>query len=175
MVCVSHGFVEMHSMTRTPNCTCKVCGKAIYRRPKELMLSRGNAYCSQGCFGRASQVFAECPICGRQYVAERNRKTCSRACANTNRAGRRYNDRGLPSRDRAQDVRAIKKQLIDTRGAHCQRCGFSDVNILEVQHIVRRSDGGTNDLENLELVCPNCHASIHFYEVKHNKKGIARS
>jgi predicted HNH restriction endonuclease len=21
------------------------------------------------------------------------------------------------------------------------------------------------------LVCPNCHAEIHFYEVKHNKRG----
>jgi predicted HNH restriction endonuclease len=40
---------------------------------------------------------------------------------------------------------------------------------------VRRSDGGTNDLDNLQLVCPNCHAEIHHYGTKHNAKGQIQS
>jgi 5-methylcytosine-specific restriction endonuclease McrA len=66
----------------------------------------------------------------------------------------------------------------------CKICGkplYRKVHELErgkgnaycvVHHIVRRSDGGSDELENLELVCPTCHAEIHYYGVKHSKKGV---
>ena len=110
-------------------------------------------------------------MCGKVFLSRRNRKTCSHACANVNRTGIKYKQAGRPSKDRVEDARALKKRLIDARESKRQRCTYSDVNILVVHHIIRRSDGGTNDLENLELICPNCHAEIHFYNVKHNKKG----
>ena len=161
-------------MARTPNCTCKICGKPVYRRPVELLRSNGNAYCSQSCFGVSSQKQVMCPVCGNKFSSQRDRKTCSRACANINRKGVRYKRSVHSSNDKAQDVRALKKVLITNRGAHCQRCGYSDVNIFQVHHIIRRSDGGTNDLNKLELVCSNCHAEIHHYRGKHNKKGSLR-
>jgi 5-methylcytosine-specific restriction protein A len=33
---------------------------------------------------------------------------------------------------------------------------------LEVHHIVRLSDGGMDDLDNVSVVCPNCHRQAHF-------------
>jgi hypothetical protein len=156
-------------MPRQPNCTCRICGKPIYRRPFEI--EKGPVYCSQACFGIGCQKVAVCPVCGKEFLSGRNRKTCSHACANTGRAGVRYKQAGRPPCDRVADSRALKKRLIDMRGSRCQRCGYSDVNILVVHHITRRSDGGTNDLDNLELICPNRHAEIHFYGVKHNQKG----
>ena len=164
-----HDFVEADDMSRAPNCTCKTCGKMIYRRPFEI--EKGPVYCSQACFGVACQKVAICPVCGKDFLSRNNRKTCSHACANTRRTGIGYKQAERPLKDLVKDARALKKRLIDCRGPKCQRCDYSDVNILVVHHIIRRADGGTNDLGNLELVCPNCHAEIHFYEIKHNKKG----
>jgi hypothetical protein len=163
--------VKATSMSRKPNCTCKICGTPIYRRAFEIERNKGNVYCSQRCFGLASQKIRVCPVCGKEFLSKRNRKTCSHACANIGRTGITYKQLGRPRKDRVEDARALKKRLVDSHGSRCQRCGYSDVNILVIHHIVRRCDGGTNDPENLELVCPNCHAEIHFYEVKHNKRG----
>lgn len=50
--------------------------------------------------------------------------------------------------------------LIDLRGRHCEICGltkWNEQNIpLEVHHI--DGDHLNNTLENLQIICPNCHA-----------------
>lgn len=158
-------------MPRRPNCTCTICGKPIYRRPAEIERSGGRVYCSQACFGKSCRKLAQCPVCGKEILARAYRKTCSRECANRGRTGIKYKQADRPSRDRVRDNRALRRRLIEARGPRCQRCGYADVNILVVHHIVRRSDGGRDDLENLELICPNRHAEAHFYGVKHNKRG----
>ena len=38
---------------------------------------------------------------------------------------------------------------------------MDNLAILEVHHIVPLKDGGINELENLALLCPNCHAMLH--------------
>jgi 5-methylcytosine-specific restriction endonuclease McrA len=161
-------------MQRIPNCTCKICGKAIYRRPADIERSEGKVYCSLACFGKSCRTNKHCPICGKELVNAKSNKTCSRACANIKRSGIKYKQPTSQQKDRAKETRAIKKRLISLRGAKCQRCDYSDANILVVHHIIRRSDGGSNDIENLELICPNCHAEVHFYGVKHSKRGEVR-
>lgn len=47
------------------------------------------------------------------------------------------------------------------RGVVCELCKYANVNVLQAHHVKRRSDGGTDDLSNLQLLCPNCHATIH--------------
>lgn len=42
----------------------------------------------------------------------------------------------------------------------CNRCDFSVVEILEVHH--RNRDREDNSIENLEILCPNCHLLDHF-------------
>ena len=44
----------------------------------------------------------------------------------------------------------------------CQKCGYKDIRIMEVDHIVElkgenRNDPNNNTLENLQTLCPNCH------------------
>jgi 5-methylcytosine-specific restriction endonuclease McrA len=161
-------------MNRKPNCTCKICGKPIYRRPAEIERSKGNLYCSQECFGKACRRVRTCPVCGRELVNERFKKACSRACANKARTGIKYKQGGQPYKDKVKDVRALKKRLVEARGAACEKCGYANVDILVIHHVIRRSDGGSNELDNLELICPNRHAEIHFYGVKHSQKGRGR-
>jgi len=40
----------------------------------------------------------------------------------------------------------------------CQKCGFSDRDIMQVDHIKEKYNGGSDKLENLQTLCPNCHA-----------------
>lgn len=57
-------------------------------------------------------------------------------------------------------IKFLKKHLIKLKGNKCEKCNnekwFDNVITLEVHH----KDGNrtNNNLENLELLCPNCHS-----------------
>ena len=43
----------------------------------------------------------------------------------------------------------------------CNRCGYDkNINILQAHHV--DEDRNNNSLENLEILCPNCHAEEHW-------------
>lgn len=44
----------------------------------------------------------------------------------------------------------------------CEKCGFSDKRILHVHHINKNRKENIRD--NLILLCPNCHALIHYLD-----------
>lgn len=50
------------------------------------------------------------------------------------------------------------QKIYEKYGGKCCVCGFTEV--VEVHHIISRSMGGTDEIENLILVCPNHHALI---------------
>lgn len=60
----------------------------------------------------------------------------------------------------------LKNKLIKVRGHFCEKCGLStwlDEKIkLELHHINSKS----NELENLQLLCPNCHSFTDNYKGK---------
>ena len=51
----------------------------------------------------------------------------------------------------------------------CQCCGKKNIR-LEVHHIIYRSNGGTNDEDNLITLCEDCHDKLHNDELVLNKK-----
>ena len=59
----------------------------------------------------------------------------------------------------------IKRALLNNRGHICESCGLSEwlgkPIALEVHH--RDGNNKNNDVENLELLCPNCHAQTEYY------------
>lgn len=57
--------------------------------------------------------------------------------------------------------------IIDRDDHTCQRCGeaFFDSRPLEVSHDVARSEGGSDDPNNLETLCIACHAEKDGWEV----------
>src|SRR3989338_5779631 len=93
-------------------------------------------------------------------LASLNKKTCSRSCANVQRAGIKYKI-GSP-RDKVKSQQALKLRLIKERGKKCEKCDYGKYEILQVHHKDRNRNH--NDLENLELICPNCHYEEHFLE-----------
>lgn len=52
--------------------------------------------------------------------------------------------------------RELKEEIKAERGAKCAICGSTDG--LDLHHIKPRRTGGTDDKENLQLLCRNCHA-----------------
>ncbi len=143
-------------MRRNPNCKCKICNKAVYRRP--FQVEGGNVYCSRQCTGLDQRNNKACPICSNTYVGAK--KTCSRACANKARKGIKYTKEG--KFNMAYRGRATKEKLATLRGGKCERCSENNYAILQVHHKEERHKGGTDKLANLELLCPNCHALHHF-------------
>lgn len=128
----------------------------MYRRPSQL--ASGAVYCSWRCVGLAQRLEKTCPICGVTYAGAK--KTCSRACANKNRAGRSYD--GENRQNNAWEGRLLKESLAATRGGVCEGCGYTNYRILQVHHVIARADGGSDDLANLKLLCPNCYMESHF-------------
>lgn len=56
---------------------------------------------------------------------------------------------------------SLKQQVLELYGNTCYACGFSIRAILRVHHRIPVSLGGTDEMGNLVLVCPNCHTLIH--------------
>lgn len=52
----------------------------------------------------------------------------------------------------------IRMQAIKKYGAKCELCGYELV--VESHHILPRKRGGLHEINNLMVLCPNCHALI---------------
>ena len=81
-------------------------------------------------------------------------------------------------RGKTSTAKFIKQYLIELHGEKCCKCGWSERNIhtgnipIELDHM--DGDFTNNKIENLQLVCPNCHSLGKHYK-GNNKKGRPRS
>lgn len=70
-------------------------------------------------------------------------------------------------------VTATKRYIIDTRGYQCEECNITEWRgkaiSLELDHI--NGDFNNNSLDNVRLLCPNCHSQTHTYKIKNKGKG----
>ncbi len=151
---------------RNPNTNCIVCNKLIYRRPREIRRNKGRVFCSLTCYGLACLKEHPCIVCGKPVRSGLNKKTCSRSCANKNRSGIKYTGKRL--KDAVVSLRLLKIRLLKKRGKNCPRCGYDKYEILQIHHKDR--DRNNNNLNNLELICPNCHSEEHYSNNSWTKK-----
>lgn len=145
---------------RNPNTKCVICGKVIYRRPCELERNKGWVFCSSTCYGQSCRRERPCIVCGKAILKSLHRKTCSRGCSNINRAGIKYKVNS--PHDKVKSQHSLKMHLLRARGKNCERCGYNKFEILQAHHKDRNRNN--NGLENLELICPNCHCEEHYSE-----------
>lgn len=153
-------------MNRKPNCVCKVCSQPVYRRPAQI--SVGSVYCSSQCMGFDQRITKTCKICNQTYTG--NKITCSRACANTARAGISYTKEN--KFNNAYKGSLLKETVAEVRGGVCEKCHEKNYAILQIHHKKERYLGGTAELTNLELLCPNCHAAHHLGASLYNNKKV---
>lgn len=77
----------------------------------------------------------------------------------------RYNHKGRYSRYRRSSAQKRRRaRLIERDGPYCVACQLHHEN-LQIHHIKKRCDGGSNDLENLALLCSYCHTLYHQNEL----------
>lgn len=152
---------------RNPNSHCVICNKPVYKRPWQVKKNKGKVYCGQSCYGISCRKEIPCVICKTPILGGLHKKTCSRACANKNRAKIKHH--GIVTfRDKVKEIRAIKLRLLKNRGKTCERCDYHKYEILQVHHIDKNKHN--NKVGNLELICPNCHAEEHFLKKSWLKK-----
>ena len=67
------------------------------------------------------------------------------------------------------------KKIIDLglKEYKCECCGITEWNGKEIRLQVHHIDGDhfNNELENLQILCPNCHSQTDTFAGKSNKKG----
>ncbi|WP_167882420.1 AAA family ATPase [Leptospira sarikeiensis] len=54
-----------------------------------------------------------------------------------------------------------RKILFQESNSRCIICFEKNIKVLEIHHIIFRKNGGSNELENLCVLCRNCHAKAH--------------
>jgi hypothetical protein len=70
----------------------------------------------------------------------------------------------LPPRygERSLTKKSYRDAILIFFGAECFICGYK--NFVDIHHIVHKSKGGTDQVDNLVLLCPNHHKEWHYYE-----------
>ena len=54
-----------------------------------------------------------------------------------------------------------RRRLIERDGLHCKKCGKKgNEGNLTIEHVIPKSQGGSNDLKNLVLLCKNCNTDL---------------
>ena len=168
---------------------CKCCGKELTYK------QRKNDYCSHSCAAivnnrgviRNREKYIakkhKCINCGKELSYEkRNNKFCSQECLNDyrykNTIQKVLNGENLISGASGMP-KHLKRYLMELHNNKCEKCGWGEEhpithNIpLEVHHI--DGDCTNNHIENLQLLCPNCHClTENFGSLNKNSKRFHR-
>jgi hypothetical protein len=88
---------------------------------------------------------------------------CGHFCATVHGAAAGKSNEEIFNTDTPYNNVVTRKRLLKLRGNHCENCGISDWAgiqlILDIHH--RNQDRTDNRMENLQIICPNCHRIIH--------------
>ena len=164
---------------------CKCCDAALPHEKKY------NEFCDQSCAAKFNNPFRKvieirknaakpkvtksCLNCGNEMInVKASRKYCCFDCSAKH--VRKVIFDQIEAGDKALYVTNYKNYLIHTRSNKCEDCGWDKVNPktgncpIELEHIDGNSEN--NSLDNLKLLCPNCHSLTSTY--KNLNKGNGR-
>jgi len=65
-------------------------------------------------------------------------------------------------------LKSAKEEAIKQRGYKCERCGKNSKKIY-AHHILPKQMGGSDDIENLLLVCERCHPLLDNEAIRHGQ------
>lgn len=121
--------------------------------------------------------FIKCKNCGKKVWAspyELKRKDPKRYCGiNCFREYYRKNfaKKGKENRFWKNGTLAYLKKIVLKRDNwSCRKCGFRDKEIMQVDHKKEKYCGGTDELSNLQTLCPNCHAKKTYRFLRNRRK-----
>ena len=100
-----------------------------------------------------------CEKCGKEFTSAKIKNGRKIHCNNCKRKVNHFKDINQISSIKELSKRTITKILIRANKG-CSICGWNE-STCDIHHIIQRKDGGSNNMDNLILVCPNCHRIIH--------------
>lgn len=122
-----------------------------------------------------------CPYCqktfrgnGKNYCSYR----CSTDAARMEKVKLWLEGKSDGRRGKTATGNYIKWYLIQERGEKCELCGWCEINQhtgnipIELEHV--DGDFTNNNIENLKLICPNCHSLTKTYKSLNKGKGRPR-
>jgi hypothetical protein len=152
------------------NCEC--CKKEF-----NSLISENRKFCSQNCSAifnnklrKKERICLKCNGILNSY----QKKYCSNICQTSYIKYIKFEK--IENGDTTFSGRQYKKYLIEKYGEKCMQCGWCEIsefsgNVpIELEHIDGNSEN--NKLENLKLLCPNCHSLTPTY--KELNKGNGR-
>lgn len=129
---------------------CALCGEG-FSRAEEL----DQRFCSRACAnGSRAKPPRICTQCGAEWRPSRRPE--ARAAS---RCWECRRPKGEPN-VYANIKGSLRRRLILREGGQCQDCGCTAEDIgesLHAHHVEPQALGGSNALENLRLLCPDCH------------------
>jgi|688.fasta_scaffold36656_1 hypothetical protein len=163
---------------------CKCCDADL---PYE---KKYNKFCNQSCAAKFNNPFKKviqerkntakpkvtknCVSCGTVMENVRSdKKYCCHTCSSNHRRKIKFDQ--IESGDGTLYVRNYRNYLIHIRGNKCEDCGWDKINSvtgncpIELEHIDGNSEN--NSIDNLKLLCPNCHSLTSTYKNLNKGKG----
>lgn len=143
---------------------CEICGNEF----TYVACREGKAkYCSRKCYYKAQHlkgtVTIKCKECGKDFQTSPSchRVFCSRACLWINKKKTINGSRSTMRRA------MLRRELIEK----CLDCGYdAHKEILGIHHIDGNEDN--NSIENIAVLCPNCHSVRHSKHIVHGAKEL---
>lgn len=127
----------------------------------EALLAGMDSSCPQPVARRRAMIHIhECPSCGNASVStSRGEREISAAALEQAKCDAVYS---VPGRRNKATVPPKVKEAVLRRARHrCQTPGCGNARYLEIHHIRPRAAGGSNNMENLEVLCGACHRRRH--------------
>lgn len=147
--------------------TCGFCGSEFFYRRGES----SKTYCNSSCAIKAhppksKPPFRPCLHCGKGCSPEQTQNLCSPDCKSKHRIQEWLGGR-LSGSTKYGTCEFVREYMLERAGHKCSQCGFSGVNEKTKQTVLHldHKDGNylSNVIENLRILCPNCHAMTPNY------------
>lgn len=144
--------------------SCKECND-------EITSKHGKLFCSSKCSASFNNKLrktkcSNCLYCNISLKgSNKNKKYCSRYCCDTHFKLLQFEK--VEAGIQLSSI-SMKKYLIYKHGNECMECGWNKINKvtgnvpIELEHIDGNSEN--NNLDNLKLLCPNCHSLTPTYK-----------
>lgn len=174
-ISVNNRGVRRHGHRDIENCLN--CGETLIGKS-------GKKYCSRFCAetkdlhsdGHVQVGTGICLNCGKDIVGRNKNKKryCDRDCDIKYRW--KLKKEAIEKDPNSVGIRALKRFVVKERGHKCEKCGISEWFGQSISLDMHHIDGNykNNSLDNLKLLCPNCHAITPTYKGKNAGNGRAK-